>query len=169
MKVYIASDHGGFKLKNELIDYLKGLNNYDTEDLGPYELDPDDDYPIYASKVAEAIQKDPEARGIIICRSGIGVTITANRFNGVYAANCNTVQMAQLGREHNNINVLCLDSDLPSEDPKEITKTFLETQFSNEERHIRRVQEINDIDAGQIELKDLITSIPINDIPQIRE
>jgi RpiB/LacA/LacB family sugar-phosphate isomerase len=168
MKVYIASDHGGFKLKNEMIDYLKSLNN-EVEDLGPYELDPNDDYPVYASKVAEAIQKDKEARGIVICRSGIGVTITTNRFNGIYAANCNSVEMAKLGREHNDINVLCLDSDLPSEDPKEIVKTFLETQFSNEERHVRRIQEIKDIDAGQIELRDIVTNLPLNDVPQIRE
>jgi RpiB/LacA/LacB family sugar-phosphate isomerase len=168
MKVYIASDHGGFNLKKEIIDYLKGLNN-EVEDLGPYELDPNDDYPIYASKVAEAIQKDSEARGIVICKSGIGVTITANRFNGVYAANCNSVQMAKLGREHNNINVLCLDAELPSENPKDIVKVFLETEFSNEERHVRRLQEIKDIDAGQIELRDLVTNLPINDVPQIRE
>jgi RpiB/LacA/LacB family sugar-phosphate isomerase len=169
MKVYIASDHGGFNLKNEMIEYLKGLGNYEVSDLGPETLDPNDDYPIYASKVAEAIQKDKDARGIIICKSGIGVSITANRFNGIFAANCNSIEMARLGRSHNDINVLCLDSELPSEDPKEIAKTFLETEFSNEERHIRRIQEIKDIDAGQIELRDIVTNLPLNDVPQIRE
>lgn len=170
MKVYIASDHGGFKLKESIIEYLKDMQNaYEVTDLGPFEFDPNDDYPIYATKVSEAVQKDPSLRGILICKSGIGVTITANRFGKIFAANCNSVAMAKLGREHNNINVLCLDAEMPSEDPKEIVKAFLETEFSNEERHVRRIKEIENIDAGQIELKDVVTSLPIHDVPQIRE
>ncbi len=163
MKVYIASDHGGFELKNQIINLLDGV--YEFEDLGPIELDMEDDYPVYAIKVAEAVQKHEDSLGVLICRSGIGVCITANKFKGIHAANCYSVELAKLSREHNNANVLCLDADLKSEDPIEILKAFLETPFSNEARHRRRVQMIRDIDDGQIELKDVITDLPIHDLP----
>ena len=163
MKVYIASDHGGFELKSQIINLMDGA--YEFEDLGPFELDMEDDYPIYAIKVAESVQKNEQSVGILICRSGIGVCITANKFKGIHAANCNSVELAKLSREHNNANVLCLDADLKSEDHFEILKAFLETPFSNEPRHRRRVQMIKDIDDGQIELKDVVTDLPIQDLP----
>lgn len=163
MKVYIASDHGGFELKNQIINQMDGA--FEFEDLGPVELDMEDDYPVYAIKVAEAVQKNEESLGVLICRSGIGVCITANKFKGIHAANCHTVELAKLSRSHNNANVLCLDADLKSEDHFEILKAFLETPFSNEARHRRRVQMIRDIDDGQIELKDVITDLPIQDLP----
>lgn len=145
MKIYIGSDHGGFELKKQIIDSISG--EYEIEDIGPFELDPDDDYPDYAKKVADAVSNDTESRGILICRSGNGVCITANKVKGAYAALCFSVEHARKAVEHDNANICCLDSDYEGEDPIEIVKAFLTAQFAGmDTRHGRRFRKIQEIE-----------------------
>lgn len=144
MKVYIGSDHGGYQLKEELKGYLKELG-YEVEDLGAHTLDPNDDYPDFVFPVAEAVAKESDSMGIVIGRSGNGEAIAANKVRGIRAALCWNEEIALKAREHNDANVLSLGADFVSvEEAKKIVKTFLETPFSEEERHKRRLQRIMD-------------------------
>jgi len=146
MSYYISSDHGGYKLKQEIIEYLK-QKNINIEDLGPFEHDPNDDYVDYAVLLCQKIQQNKDSLGILICRSGIGMCITANKFKGVYAGLCFTPQHAKSGREHNNINVLCLDSDYSDhQEVFKIVDQFISTSTSLEERHVRRRNKITNLE-----------------------
>lgn len=146
MKLFIASDHGGFELKNKLIEFIKSNFEHQIEDLGPYQLDPSDDYPIFATKLAKEILNNQGSIGILICKTGVGMSIVANRYNGIFAVLATTVEHAKRAREHENANVICLDSEFISEDlNQEMVSTFLTTNFSNEERHLRRIDQINKI------------------------
>ncbi|MCL5072981.1 MAG: ribose 5-phosphate isomerase B [Actinobacteria bacterium] len=144
-KIYLGSDHAGFELKEKIKDFLKGLG-YQYEDLGPKTLVPGDDYPDYAYLVAKQTAKS-DSRGILICSSGVGMCITANKVKGIRAVDAYNVKLAQKSREHNNTNVLCIGQDYISPElAKEIIKTWLETDFSTEEKHQRRVKKIADIE-----------------------
>jgi ribose 5-phosphate isomerase B len=136
----IASDHGGFELKAKIITYLKELN-YNVIDYGT-EVNTSVDYPKYAFKVGEAIKTKGINFGIVICTTGIGVSIACNKVEGVRCAKVENVDEARLTRLHNDSNVLALRGDNPN--ALEIVKTFLTTDFSNEERHIRRIKMITD-------------------------
>lgn len=142
-EVFIASDHRGFSAKNRLVSELN--NSYTVSDLGPFELNPDDDYNDAAIAVAKAVKSYDGARGIIICGSSHGVAIQANRFKGIRAIEAFTPELAKIGREHNDANVLCLSADF-IEDNKlaEIANIFLNTKFSGEERHIRRNKRLDE-------------------------
>ena len=105
MKFYIATDHAGLELKNYTVELLKD-KGHEVIDLGPYTKDRVD-YPDFAVKVAKAIQEEPEADGILICGSGIGMSMTANRFSGIRAALCHDAYTATMARAHNDANVLC--------------------------------------------------------------
>lgn len=145
MQIYIASDHGGFELKQELINWLEE-NDYEVGDMGPFELQPEDDYPEYAfpvaEKVAEQISAGAGVLGILICRSGNGMAIAANKVKGIRAALCFSAEHALKAREHDHANILVLDADYAGESPIEILQSFLNSSPSNEERHVRRVGEI---------------------------
>ena len=146
MNVYIATDHGGYELKNEIIkNKIEGINFID---LGAEDYNKNDDYPIYAKQLANELQQDRNSFGILICRSGIGMSIAANKFKNIYAALCFTSLHAKKAREHNNANVLCLDSDYGElETHLNIVRTFLESRFDgNQTRHERRFKEIKDIE-----------------------
>lgn len=144
MKLFIASDHGGFELKHKIIEFIKSKFDYEIEDLGPYQLDPSDDYPIYAKKLSTNILEESGSLGILICKTGIGMSIAANRYSGIFAALCTTKEHAVRSRQHENANVLCLDSEFIEENTnKEITELFLSTPFSKEERHVRRINQID--------------------------
>lgn len=143
-KVVIGSDHAGFKLKEKIKDELG--SKYSFLDMGT-----DDensvDYPIYAQRVAEMVAGDRELLGVLVCGSGIGVSIAANKVPGVRAALVYTQKSAQFAREHNNANVLATASrDEGVKDPIGIVKTFLETSFSGDERHTRRIDQISQIE-----------------------
>ena len=136
-EVFISSDHRGFEAKNALVAALNG--EYSVSDLGPFEENPDDDYNDAAIAVAKAVKSYENAKGIIICGSSHGVAMQANRFKGIRAISGFSPELAKLGREHNDANVLCLSADFTDKNQLiEIAKTFLETPFSGEERHIRR-------------------------------
>lgn len=142
-EVFIACDHRGFSAKNWLVAELN--NRYTVSDLGPFEENPADDYNDAAIAVAKAVKSYDNAKGIIICGSSHGVAIQANRFKGIRAINGFTPELARLGREHNDANVLCLSADFSSEEEMAvIVKTFLETNFSGEERHKRRNQRLDE-------------------------
>jgi ribose 5-phosphate isomerase B len=141
MKVIIGSDHGGFKLKETIKEYIKELG-YNIEDLGTNSTE-SVDYPVYAKKVAEEVKKDKDKLGILMCGTGLGMCMTANKFKGIRAALCYNESSAKLAKQHNNVNILCLGGrEFKEELAKKITKIFLETPFSNEERHKRRIKEI---------------------------
>ncbi len=142
MKVYLGADHGGFERKEHIKSYLDGLG-YDVEDAGAHTLDTQDDYPQFAKEVAGKVAADADSRGILFCRSGIGMDITANKVRGARCAQIFTVEMAKKSREHNDANVLSIATDyIPEEDVLEIVKTWLETPFSKDERHARRIAQI---------------------------
>lgn len=142
-KVIIGSDHAGFGLKEKIKDYLKELK-YSIDDLGAYSKE-STDYPLVGKKVAEKVAKT-NSKGILMCGTGIGMCITANKIKGVRAALCYDEKTAKLAREHNNANVLCLGARTQSaKNYKKIIKTFLTTEFSKEDRHKRRVKEMDEL------------------------
>ena len=142
MKVFLASDHGGFALKEEIKNYLL-IENYEVEDIGNTENNPEDDYPDFIIPLAEKVASENDVIGIVFGRSGNGEQIAANKVKGVRAALCTSPQMAAKAREDDHANVLALGGDyLDFEFAKEIVETFLKTPFSTEERHVRRVNKI---------------------------
>lgn len=138
-RILIASDHAGYELKSAI---QKALPEWDWEDLGPINGDRVD-YPDFAEKLALRISGDPKLQGILICGSGIGMSIAANKVAGVRAALVENPVAARLSREHNDANVLCLGSRfLAPEYGAEIARVWLETPFSEDERHRGRVAKI---------------------------
>lgn len=141
--IAVGSDHGGFELKCKVIDYLK-QNNIDFKDYGCYSVD-SCDYPAYAHNVGHAVADGICDRGILICSTGIGISIAANKIKGIRAALCHDCVSAQLTREHNDANILCMGAKIIGESlALKIVEIFLNTDFSEEERHLRRVCMIED-------------------------
>tara|TARA_Y100000310_G_scaffold299121_1_gene333675 strand:+ start:1310 stop:1768 length:459 start_codon:yes stop_codon:yes gene_type:complete len=152
MKIVIGADHGGFELKNSLKKFLEE-KGYEVDDKGPETLDPEDDYPDYGKKVAEKVGKSgneigqKNVMGILICRSAAGIIITANKFKGVRGVAVFDETQAKHSREHNDANVLGLSGDWTKEKQAEkIVKIWLETPYSDEERHTRRLKKIADME-----------------------
>lgn len=141
--IFIGADHAGFELKNYLVSVLRA--DYDVVDCGPTQLDKQDDYPDFAKIVCEKVL-DHNARGILICDTGIGMSIGANRYQQIRAALVTTQFMAERTRLHNNSNILCLGQDVVSQDENEaFTRTWLSTDFSGEERHVRRIEKLDEL------------------------
>ncbi len=141
MKIAFACDHGGLELKNHIIDFVKKMG-YETEDFGTNTLD-SCDYPVYGKKAAECVASGKADRGIVICSTGIGMSIVANKVKGIRCALLTDENSARLTREHNNTNMMAMGQKNVSFDLAErIVKTWLETDFSNAERHIRRINMI---------------------------
>lgn len=139
--IAIASDHGGFEYKKELILHLKD-RGLEVKDFGTDSPD-SFDYPDAAKPLCEAILNGECEKGILICGTGIGMSITANRYPGIRAAVCTEEFSVKATREHNDANVLCMGARVISyEKCVELTDIFLDTPFSNDERHIRRIQKI---------------------------
>ena len=145
MKIAIGSDHAGYELKENIKEFLKA-GHYEFEDFGTDSKELVD-YSDFAKKVSEAVLGGFEF-GILICGSGIGMSMSANKFPGIRAAFCMTPELAKAGREHNNANILTLGSRFIDEDlAKKIVKTFLETEFTDEERHVKRVKKIGELES----------------------
>jgi len=150
MTVYIGSDHGGYAQKQVIFSALSS-NGFSVKDLGPHTQEPTDDYPDYAIAVAKAVQVDPEARGILFCRSGEGMEMAANKVKGVRAALVWRPDVAAETRRDNNANVLVLPSDFVADhDAVEIAEAFLKTEFSGEDRHQRRLDKMASIEKGEL-------------------
>ncbi len=143
MRIYIGADHRGFELKNALADFLHE-QKYEVIDKGNVIYDKDDDYPIFADAVAHAVAQESGALGIVVCGSGVGVAIAANKVDGVRAGLCQTPEQAAAARRDDNINVLALAADFVDETAaRAMAEAFLKTPFDGASRHQRRVDEID--------------------------
>ena len=141
MRVAIACDHGGLLLKQTVVGTVQELG-FEVIDLGAFECQPDD-YPDYAAKAGREIQTGRAERGILICGSGVGASIAANKMKGIYAAVCHDTYSAHQGVEHDDMNVLCLGARIIGDElAKELVRSFLMARFTNEERHVRRVGKV---------------------------
>ena len=145
--LYLAADHRGFNLKESITHFLRGQQVL-FEDCGAFSYNKDDDYVDFARVAAEKISANPlENKGIFLCGSGHGVDMTANKFKGVHAALCWNSEVAKQSRAHDDANVLILPADwLDEHAAEEIVTTWLGTNFSNEERHVRRLEKIEEIE-----------------------
>ena len=140
MKVVIASDHRGYKLKEELKEKL--AENYEVVDLGTDSKEATD-YPDYGFKIGEYVLRHHNTRGIAICGSGIGISIACNKVSGIRCAKVDTKEEAKITRLDNNSNVVAISGDMNSKKALEIVEEFLTTDFSKEERHKRRIKKIS--------------------------
>lgn len=148
MKVGIASDHRGFQMKNRLLQLIESLGHA-VQDFGP-DSSESVDYPDFASRVAKSVATNDVDRGILICGTGIGMCIAANKFAGVRAANCNDSVTAELSRLHNDANVVCLSADQLSDQlADQIIQIWLKTEFEAG-RHIRRLEKITTFEAQSL-------------------
>ena len=148
MKVYLASDHAGFKLKDILIPYLKE-QGYEVIDLGAFTYKQGDDYPDFIKLAAEKVSEDPEARGVVLGASGEGEAIVANKYPGVRAVAYygGNREIIKLSRNHNNSNVLSLGARfLNEEEAREMVRLWLGAKFSEDVRHVRRLGKIAEIE-----------------------
>ena len=144
MEIFVGSDYRGFERKTELLGFLV-TKNYSVTDEGPYEYNEGDNFNDAAIKVAKSVRENPGSFGILICGSGHGMTIQANRFKGIRAALCDSVDAVASARKSDDANILCLSSDrVDSEKAKEIVTTFLETNFETLERRVRRINRLDE-------------------------
>jgi ribose 5-phosphate isomerase B len=147
MKIAIGSDHGGYPLNESIIRDLEAAG-HTVIDFGTHDGSQPDDYPDYARKVGDAVQRGEVDRGIIICGSGVGAAIAANKVHGIRACMCHDTYSAHQGVEHDNMNVLCLGARIIGvELARELVKAFLSATFSGAERHLRRLAKVDDIEA----------------------
>ena len=148
MKVAIGSDHGGFPLKKEVAQLL-ARDGHQVIDLGAHAYDASDDYPDFALAVARTVVAGQAERGIILCGSGVGASVAANKVRGIRAGLCHDTYSAHQGVEHDDMNVLCLGSRVIGGSlAAELVRTFIGARFSGEERHRRRLDKVLDAEAG---------------------
>ena len=144
--IALGADHGGFPLKENMVPWLEGLG-YEVMDLGAHSLDPTDDYPDFAEAVAQAVVSGKAERGIIICGSGVGACVAANKVPGIRASVCHDLYSARQGVEHDELNVLSLGARVVGLDlAKQLAAEFLNARFTGEERHLRRLAKVNAIE-----------------------
>lgn len=145
MKIFIAGDHRGVELKEEIKEFLEELG-HTVVDMGTHTSDKPCDYPPLAYKVATRVAQQRSARGILLCMSGIGISIAANKVPGAYAALCYNVEVAKLSRQHNNANILVLGAKFVSKkEMREIIRVWLNEKFEGG-RHLRRIRKIKEIE-----------------------
>jgi ribose 5-phosphate isomerase B len=144
MQIFIGADHRGFELKNILRDWLR-KEGHEVVDLGAEEYDKDDDYPDFGIKVAQSVADNPgDSFGIVICGSGVGMAVVADKVKGVRAGMIHDPEIARASRRDDDINVLALGADFIDGDmAKDIVGAWLDTDFSGEERHVRRIGKIS--------------------------
>jgi ribose 5-phosphate isomerase B len=148
MKIFIGADHRGYELKEKIAKWLFEMDHA-FQDLGALSLDPNDDYTKYAEDVASLVAKNEGSRGVLLCGSGIGVEIVANKFDGVRAGIGENVLQVEKGRNDDDMNILVIAADYTSEkEAKAMLIAFLETPFSGKARYEKRLQEIGKIEAN---------------------
>jgi len=146
--LYIAADHGGYPLKEELKRFLRE-EGYEVVDLGAEELDLADDYPDFAFKLVEQVVQDEDAGGILICATGQGMCMAANKTAGIRAVLVHNDFTALDAAGHLNANVICLGGKVTSpEEAKKLVKIWLDTEFLEDERHIRRLRKIEEMEEN---------------------
>ena len=148
MKIAIGGDHAGFSLKQHLVELIKDWG-HEVTDLGAFNTDPSD-YPDFAKSVGAAVQKGEAERGILVCGSGIGACVAANKLKGIRAALVSDTYSARQGVDHDDVNVLCLGGRVVGPAlAEEIVKAFLAAKFSGEERHLRRLEKVKAMENEQ--------------------
>lgn len=145
--LYIASDHAGFKLKQHLTKYIQNHLKLEVFDMGPEKLDKNDDYPDYAASLSKEVVKNEASLGILICGSGHGMCVAANKIKGTRASVIYNIESAEAGKKEDNLNIICLPGRTISPEHAEgIIKKFIETNFAGEERFVRRISKIKDLE-----------------------
>jgi ribose 5-phosphate isomerase B len=146
MRIAVGADHGGFPLNERVIEELRA-GGHEIEDFGTHDANVPDDYPDYALSVGRAVQSGTCEIGIIVCGSGVGASVAANKLRGIRAALCGDTYSARQSREHDDCNVLCLGARVVGlELALDIVRAFTRARFTNEERHRRRLAKIADIE-----------------------
>lgn len=153
MRVAVGSDHAGFELKRLLVSYLRE-HGHDVEDLGTHSVDPVD-YPVFAERVGLAVAAGKADRGLLVCGSGVGAAVAANKVLGIRAGLCHDTYSAHQGVEHDDVNVLVLGARIIGiELAKELAQAFFGATFSNEDRHRRRLDLVNQLEAKYLGKED---------------
>lgn len=146
--IYLGADHAGFDMKTSVREHLEH-KGYHVEDLGAHDLDPADDYPQYGEAVAEAVLKHPGSLGVLSCGNAEGICIVANKFDGVRAGIGYAIEAAKTMRTDDNANIICIPGRVNTQDdPLAIVEAFIETPFSGEERHLRRLAQVREIEKA---------------------
>ena len=143
MKIGFASDHRGYKLKNELMDYFK--DKYDLIDVGTYSTE-SCDYPDYAKSLGDKILNKEVDFGVAICGSGIGISIACNKIKGIYCAKVSSAKEAEYTRNDNNTNVIAFGETMDLSEAKKAVETFINTPYSNLEKHNRRINKVKELE-----------------------
>ncbi len=147
MRVAVGMDHGGYPLKEFILEELR-KEGHDVVDVGAFNLEPTDDYPDFSRAVGEAILSGVAERGVLVCGSGVGAAVAANKMKGIRASVCHDHYSAHQGVEHDDMNVLCLGARIiGSEMAADLIRAFLSAQFSGEPRHERRLKKIEEMEA----------------------
>jgi ribose 5-phosphate isomerase B len=149
MRIAIGADHGGYPLNERVISEL-GKAGHEFVDFGTHDGSKPDDYPDYALAVGQAIQNGEADLGILICGSGVGAAVTANKLRGIRAALCGDTYSGRQSREHDDCNVLCLGARVTGPElALEIVRAFVAARFSGEARHRRRLEKVEQIEKGE--------------------
>jgi RpiB/LacA/LacB family sugar-phosphate isomerase len=152
MKLVVGSDHAGFQLKNEMASLVKSLG-HEVLDVGAYHEIPSDDYPDFAEAVGRAVLDGRAERGLLICGSGVGASVAANKLVGIRAGMCHDTYSAHQGVEHDNMNVLVLGSRVVGVMlAEDLVKAFLGAQFTREERHVRRLAKVKALEEKMLKI-----------------
>ena len=147
MRIVVAADHAGYPLKQIVVDDLRS-SGHEVTDLGTHDPAQPDDYPDFAELVCEALGRHEAERGVLLCGSGVGIAITANKFPGIRAGLCHDPYSAHQGVEHEDMNVLCLGASIVGPElAREIVRNFAIARYSAEERHARRLEKLTKIEA----------------------
>lgn len=147
-KIFLGADHRGYALKEKIATWLFDLG-YDFQDLGAEHLDPTDDYTKYASEVASMVAKRPHSKGVLLCGSGVGIEVVANKFDGIRAAIGKNVLQVKAGRRDDDMNVLVIASDFTDvKEARGMLIAFLETKYEENARRERRLEDIEKIEAN---------------------
>jgi ribose 5-phosphate isomerase B len=150
LRVAVGCDHAGYPLKESVIRHLEGLG-CEVQDVGAFDYDRDDDYPDFARAVGEALQSGKVDRGILLCGSGVGASIAANKMVGVRACMCHDTYSARQGVEHDDMNVLCLGGRIIGvELVPLLVEAFIRAEFTKEKRHQRRLEKVHRIEITQL-------------------
>jgi len=150
MRISIGADHAGFEMKQMLIEFMQKLG-HSVRDVGTFQPEKADDYPDYAKLVAKDIQSGQAERGLLVCGSGVGVSVAANKFKGIRAGLCHDHYSAHQGVEHDDMNVLVLGARIIGQMmAQDVTDAFLNAAFSGEERHVRRLNKVKGIEENEL-------------------
>ncbi len=150
MRVGIATDHGGFGLKEELVAYLR-KEGHEVVDLGAYSLNPGDDYPDFVIPLAQAVAAGKVERGLAVCGSGVGASVCANKIPGIRAGLVQDHYSAHQGVEHDDMNILCIGGRVMGFlVARELVDAFLAARFTQEERHVRRLRKVAALEAQPV-------------------